>query len=315
MLVSDQVPAPAFTMLVTAPVAVPLTIGPVTRPAPEPPRPSVRVLAATALESVPARVNSPPSDVKFMPLPPVAAIVMSAVSVVSPRRFCTFGVPPLARPLEEPNEAKVLANTLVPAALSTSEPELVPVLGRLITLAAGRADAASIRKAPPPLETVVVPEYVFTPLSAVVAVPLLVTPPVPPAPTRLLATVPSTFAKVTLPEPPVANVMSPDPCEPAAPIVMPPAPAWVMPPEKVLAAAVLVSTSVPDPFLRIPAVPETSPAAVIVEPPSLFIVTAAFSVRPPPSVNDAELPDRRVAVPEAIVSGSGMVAEFAELSR
>lgn len=61
--------------------------------------------------------------------------------------------------------------------------------------------------------------------------------------------------------------------------------------------------------------PETSPAAVIVEPPSLFIVTAALSVRPPPSVNDAELPDRRVAVPEAIVSGSGMVAEFAELSR
>ena len=103
VLVSDQVPAPALTRFVAAPAAVPSTIGPVTWPLPAPPRPSVRVLDATALESVPARVSRPPSEVKFMPLPPAPAIVMSAVSVLSPWRFWTPGVPPLARPFDEAN--------------------------------------------------------------------------------------------------------------------------------------------------------------------------------------------------------------------
>ena len=203
----------------------------------------------------------------------------------------------------------------MPEVLSTSEPVAVLLLEITTVLPAGRADTASIRRAPPPLAIVVVPVYVFTPVSTVVAVPVFVTPPVPPAPTMLLAIVPSTLARVRFPVPPAANVMSPVPCEPAAPIVIPPEPAWTIPPANVLAEVVLVRASVPPPEWTIPAVPLTGPVNVVVEPASLLTEAVAASVMLPERVKPTALPERSVAVPEANVIGSGMGAAFADARR
>ena len=109
--------------------------------------------------------------------------------------------------------------------------------------------------------------------------------------------------------------MSPVPCEPAAPIVIPPEPAWTIPPAKVFADVVLVSASVPPPVWTIPAVPLTGPVNVVVEPASLLTAAVAASATLPERVKPTALPERSVAVPDANVSDSGIGAALADASR